>query len=157
MNSSGTLDVFPVYEPSPNSSLYVPATSPVTPAFTEGSLHLLGMEFLPPGGRAPLDSLLAYDITLLDRDQDLSLLPVPLLPLPDDFRLLPDTALGQHPVPADGPSQPDLCSTVVSPPRELCREGPFDAYGAPSDTGDHPLISKGLPGCPYRMTSYDST
>ena len=29
-----------------------------------------------------------------------------------------------------------------------------DAYCMPCDTGDHPLISKSLPGCPYRMTSY---
>ena len=54
------------------------------------------------GGAASMDSLLAYDITLLDRDQDLLLLPVPLPPLPDDVRLLPDIALGQRPVSADG-------------------------------------------------------
>ena len=28
-------------------------------------------------------------------------------------------------------------------------------YTALSDTGDIPPISEGLPGCPYRMTSYD--
>ena len=33
-------------------------------------------------------------------------------------------------------------------------EGPFDAYCVPSDTGGYPLILDGLPGCPYRMTSY---
>ena len=113
--SSGTLDVLPVYEPSPNLLLYVPATSPVTTALPEGPLQLLGTESLSPGGPASMDSLLAYDITLLDRDQDLSLLPVLLLPLPDDFRLLPDTALGPHPVSA-GPSQPEPWSPVVSPP-----------------------------------------
>ena len=85
--------MFPVYEPSPNMSLYVPTTSPVTPAFSEHSLHLLGTESLP-----------------------------------------------------------DLCSPAVSPPRDLPREGPFVEYSAPSDTGDHPLISEGL----YHMTSYDS-
>ena len=89
------------------------------------------------------------------RDADLSLLAVPLLPLPDDFQLLPDTALERHPVSAGRPSPP-FPSPVVSPPRDLSREGLFDAYYAPSDTGDHPLISEGLPGCPYRMTSYDS-
>ena len=64
------------------------------------------MESFPLGGPASMDSLLAYDISLLDRDQDLSLLPVPLLPLPDDFRLLPNAALGQRPVSGDGPWQP---------------------------------------------------
>ena len=64
--SSVTLDVFPVYEESPDSSYYVPATSPVIPPFSEGSLPLLGPESLPRGVPASLDSLLAYDITLLD-------------------------------------------------------------------------------------------
>ena len=39
--------------------------------------------------------------------------------------------------------------------RDLSREGPFDVHGGTSDTGDIPLIPDGLPGCPYRMTSYD--
>ena len=42
----------------------------------------------------------------------------------------------------------------ASPRRDLSREGPFDAYCMPCDTGVNPLISEGLPGCPYRMTSY---
>ena len=101
-----------------------------------------------------MDSLLAGDITLMDRDQDLSLLPVPLLPLPNDFGLLPDTALGQSSVSADGPLQLEPCAPVASTARDLSREGPFDAYGTSSDTGDLPLISEGLPGCRYHMTSY---
>ena len=47
---SGMLDVFPVYEPSPNTSLYLPATSPVTHALLGGHLQLLGTESVPPGG-----------------------------------------------------------------------------------------------------------
>ena len=39
--SPGTLDVFPTYEPSPDTSLYVPATSPVTPALSEGPVQLI--------------------------------------------------------------------------------------------------------------------
>ena len=45
-------------------------------------------------------------------------------------------------------------SSVDSSPLDLSREGPFDAYCESSDAGSHPLISNGLPGCPYRMTSY---
>ena len=85
----------------------------------------------------------------MDRDQDLSLLPIP----PNDFGLLPDTGLGQISSAGD-PSQLEPCVLVVSTPRDLSRKWPFDAYGATSDTGDLPLISEGLPGCPYRMTSY---
>ena len=92
--SSGTLDVFSTYEPSPDTSLYVPATSPVTPALSGGGgggpVQLLGTESLSLGSPSSMDSLLAGDITLMDRDQDL-LLPVPLLPLPNDSTL---TCLG---------------------------------------------------------------
>ena len=42
----------------------------------------------------------------------------------------------------------------MPPTRDVSREGPFDAYCAPMDTGDLPLVSTGLPGCPYRITSY---
>ena len=33
-------------------------------------------------------------------------------------------------------------------------QGPFDAYSSPLDTGDSHLVATGLPGCPYRITSY---
>ena len=35
---------------------------------------------------------------------------------------------------------------------DVSREGPFDAYSSPMDTGDSPLVTMGLPGC--RITSY---
>ena len=38
---------------------------------------------------------------------------------------------------------------VLSWASAVSREGPFDAYCAPMDTGD-----TGLPGCPYRIMSY---
>ena len=41
--------------------------------------------------------------------------------------------------------------------RDIVREGPFDAGATPMDTEDSPLISTGMPGCPYRMTSYTGT
>ena len=37
---------------------------------------------------------------------------------------------------------------------DIAREGPFDAYASPMDTEDSPLVTTGLPGCPYRNTSY---
>ena len=46
--------------------------------------------------------------------------------------------------------------SMVSSLLDLSREGPFDVYCVPSDTGGHPLISDGLPGCPYWMTSYQA-
>ena len=40
---------------------------------------------------------------------------------------------------------------------DIVREGPFDAGTDPMDTEDSPLIITGMPGCPYRMTSYTGT
>ena len=37
---------------------------------------------------------------------------------------------------------------------DVSREGPFDAYTSPIYTGDSALITTGLSGCPYRITSY---
>ena len=91
----------------------------------------------------------------MDRDQDLSLLQIPLLSLPNHFELLTDPALVQSSVSVAGPSQMDAGTPVVPTSGDFSREGPFDVYGATSDTGDIPLIANGLPGYPYRMTSYD--
>ena len=48
-------------------------------------------------------------------------------------------------------------STAEDIRRDIVREGPFDAGATPMDTEDSPLISTGMPGCPYRMTSYTGT
>ena len=45
-------------------------------------------------------------------------------------------------------------STAEDIIRDIVREGPFDAGATPMDTEDSTLISMGMPGCPYRMTSY---
>ena len=38
---------------------------------------------------------------------------------------------------------------------DITREGRFDDFASPMDTEDSPLVMTGLPGCPYRMTSYN--
>ena len=98
------------------------------------------------------DSLLGYDLSLLDQATDLPRLSPPLLPLPDDLLLLPTPVLRSTSPVCQSPRGP--LASVVSSPRDLSREGPFYAYCVPSDTGSHPLISEGLPGCTYRITSY---
>ena len=40
-------------------------------------------------------------------------------------------------------------STAEDTIRDIVREGPFDAGATPMDTEDSPLISTGMPGCPY--------
>ena len=39
----------------------------------------------------------------------------------------------------------------------MSREGPFDVSASPMDTEDSALICAGLPGYPYRITSYTGT
>ena len=123
---------------------------PVTPSsILRGSVAPPDPESLPLGAPVSLDGVVACDITLLDHNTDLSLLAIPLLPLPDGLLLVP--------VKPRNRLQPRLNARRRRsrfPMLLLLREGPFDAYCAPSDTGDHPLIADGLPGCPYRMTSY---
>ena len=48
-------------------------------------------------------------------------------------------------------------STAEDIIRDIVREGPFDTGATPMDTEDSPLIITGMPGCPYRMTSYTGT
>ena len=38
---------------------------------------------------------------------------------------------------------------------DIAREGPFDTFASPMYTEDIPLVTTGLPGCPYRITSYN--
>ena len=129
--------MFPTYVLSLDISFYVSTTSPVTPAQTSDT------DFLSPGGPASIDNLLVGDSSLMDRDQDLPLLPLPLLPLPDHFGLLQDTALGLSSISILGLSQPDTGVPAVHTSGDLSREGPFDVHGATSDTGDVPLILDG--------------
>ena len=48
-------------------------------------------------------------------------------------------------------------STAEDIIRDIVREGPFETGATPMDTEDSPLIITGMPGCPYRMTSYTGT
>ena len=48
-------------------------------------------------------------------------------------------------------------STAEDQVKDISREGPFDAGASPMDTEDSPLITTGLPGCPYRIMSYIGT
>ena len=37
---------------------------------------------------------------------------------------------------------------------DVSREGPYDVYDVPPESGQSPLILNSMPGCQYRMTSY---
>ena len=134
--SSVTLDVYPVYEMSPDTTDYLPASAPVTPPAYEVSLPPPALESLPPGAPLSLSGVVACDITLLDRSVYLSHLAISLFPLPDGMLLVPVMASDQPFTSTERPSRREQCARVAPPSRDLSREGPFDAYVAPLDTGD---------------------
>ena len=141
VNTLPTIDVFPTYTMSPAVSYYAPATSPVTPALPVTS------DYVSPGSPASMDRFLAGDSLLMDGPSDLPLLPLLLLPLPASSVLPPETVADHSPV--------DTVPSCASASPDLSREGPFDAHQGASVTGDAPLVLDSLPGCQYRMTSYD--
>ena len=51
--------------------------------------------------------------------------------------------------------RPEGWSSDTAQIADIAREGPFDAFASPMDTEDSPLVTTRLPGCPYRITSYN--
>ena len=82
---------------------------------------------------------------------------LPVYNMPKEANIFPD----QSAVPtvlASGVSPDSIpWSTAEDIVRDMSREGPFDVGASPMDMGDNPLICTGLPGCPYRITSYTGT
>ena len=82
---------------------------------------------------------------------------LPIYSMPKEANIFPD----QSAVPtvlASGVSPDSIpWSSAEDMIRDISREGPFDASASPMDTEYSPLISMGLPGCPYRITSYTGT
>ena len=93
-----TVDVFPVFQVSPDAMEYLPATSPVTPPELE-SLPTSPIppdpDCLPPGETGSFDSLLDCQ-SLIEQSTDLSRLTKLLIPLPDDLILLPVSVPMDH-------------------------------------------------------------
>ena len=52
-------------------------------------------------------------------------------------------------------ARPEQWSNGMGRMQDSTREGPFDAFASPMDTEDSPLVTTGLLGCPYRITSYN--
>ena len=168
VRSPGTMDAFPMYaglsrsellmpRQSPDAPGYFPMTSPVTPQRPEGSVSLLGSETPTLWEPGSLDSLLAYDISILDSAADLTQLALPLVPLPGDLQLLVETALSQLPVsthlsPLPGRVHLLFLRCQICPGRDRSIHSVLRlTLWIP------PLTPVDLPVCRYRMTSYEST
>ena len=166
VRSSGTMDVFPTYAGLSGLDLptlgrvadvpgYLPMTSPVMTQRPEGPVSFLGLEtptLEEPGSLDSFPRLLQFDPNAADLMQ----LALPLVPLAGDLQILADTALGQRPVWTHLSPQPGPRSSIVFLMSDLFREGPFDPYCAPADTGNLPLTPTDMPGCRYGMTFYES-
>ena len=55
----------------------------------------------------------------------------------------------------EGSSSSAMCADGQDVGPDLSREGPFDACEAEHEPGQSPLVLNSMPGCQYRMTSYD--
>ena len=85
---------------------------------------------------------------------DAPVMSFPVYPLPSVMVLMPVSCSSEMTLAPGIPLQQGRWSSAMPQTRDVSREGPFDAYCSPMDTGDCPLVSTGLPGCPYRFTSY---
>ena len=139
---SPVLDVFPSYMTSPAGSVYGPATSPVSPYFREDDVSG------PPSGPATMDQYLPRDSELLlGESTDLPLLAMPLTPRPIVEEMVLGSAVGS-------PAGEPVATLLYSMP-DISREGPVDVHHDALESGASPRVLDSLPGCQYRMTSFD--
>ena len=55
----------------------------------------------------------------------------------------------------EGSPSSAMCADAQDVGPDLSREGPFDACEAEHEPGQSPLVLNSMPGCQFRMTSYD--
>ena len=119
---------------------------------------------LPIGSPAPsgtasdcppqLGEPVAFNLSREVPESDAPVMSFPVYPLPSGMVLMPVSCSSQTMLAPGVPSQQGRWSSAMPQTRDVSREGPLDAYCSPMDTGDCPLVSMGLQGCPYRITSY---
>ena len=95
-----------------------------------------------------LGERVALDISRPVSASDAPAMSGPVIPLPSRMMLMPVSCSAQTVLAPGFPSQPCRWSSAIPQTRDVNREGPFDAYCSPMDTGDYPLVNTGLPGCP---------
>ena len=101
-----------------------------------------------------LGETVAFTLSVPIPGLDAPAMTFPVYLLPSGLALLPVSRSAQMVLASGVSSQQDRWSSAVPLTRDVSREGPFDAYCSLMDTGDCPLVATGLPGCPYRITSY---
>ena len=81
-------------------------------------------------------------------------LTLPVYTMPSGLAYIPGQSSVQTVLASAASSRPEGWSSNTPRATDIFREGPFDAYTSPMDTEDSPLVTTGLPGCPYQITSY---
>ena len=152
----GTLDVFPVFAAPLETNGYLPRISPVSSPGSPVAPAVSSLLDEVTGSYHSTIGSPATSLSITDHAANLHLLSEPLIPLPDAVFLHADPTLlldltqsYNNCIPTQEP-----VALVSPPPAFLSRERPFDASTEPAATSNHPLISTGLTGCPYRMTTY---
>ena len=79
---------------------------------------------------------------------------LPVYSMPSGLAHMPGQSSVQTAMASAASSRPEGWSSDMPRTADIFREGPFDDYTSPMDTEDSPLATTGLPGCPYRITSY---
>ena len=102
----------------------------------------------------PFGEPVAFDISSSIPESEAPGMSFLLVPLPSGMMLMLVSSSAQTVLSPGFPSQSGRWSLAIPQTHKITREGPFDAYFLPMDTGDYPLVSAGLPGCTYRFTSY---
>ena len=150
--TSGTLDAGPVFDVSQDTAGFLlRAGDTARQALPICSPAPLGTTSdCPP----QLGEAVAFKLSRAVQGLDDPVMSFPVYPLPFGMVLMPVSCSSQTMLAPGVPSQQGRWSSAMPQTRDVSREAPFDTYCSPMDTGDCPLASMGLPGCPCRITSY---
>ena len=144
--------------PEESAFTWIPGFVPVSEAVLEKEGgHTLSLEQPPP---IPVPTSAATPVVI-------SVATAPFIPTmpptPDDRRN--DSSMGSvrqtdrakvFVVEAtEGSTSSAMCQGAQDVGPDLTREGPFDACEAEPEPGQSPLVLNSMPGCQFRMTSYD--
>ena len=145
-NSPDILDAEPVFEVSLDTSGFLMR---LLGAAVQAPVSCLPLQ---PGSQSDCDPVLGESVAFT-LSGPLPPMTFPVYPLPSGLAVLPVPPSAQTVLASAVSSRPDSWFSSVPRAYDVSREGPFDAYCSPMDTGDSPLVAMGLTSCPYRITS----
>ena len=81
-------------------------------------------------------------------------LTLPVYTMPSGLAYMLGQSSVQTVLASGASTRPEGWSSDMAQIADIAREGPLSLL-SPMDTEDSPLVTTGLPGCPYRITSYN--